>query len=880
MSSAPVPPRASGSTGDVLTVAEALPSVVASSGTLSPAAPTAGFARYEDLARAHRERLGQCRAMDDAAVDAFVSAVRGTGARLADPDERARAQGILDFWVAELIGRGGVDMRAWVSEPLAPFDESETPAAIAPPPEPPAGAASQDAPSAARASREAVRWPLPPLVNGALAVSSVPGWLGTVLGVAGGILQDARANPSAAADDAAATPTSAARERIRLAAVARQWRGTGAEGYLLNGRALADAERFADDPDIGALVRASRRAVERRDRLRRWLVGTAGAALVGAVVVLIVQNRAKDVALEQRDRALTDLEAQKSLAERRGSLAETNAAAEAAARQAAESARASALDRLRQLESRQVQLDAAIALIRRERAAGRLDAAAVPPSLVPLVEAGPKPSSAGLPHSESRLLSGYRADFLGTTVPIPAAAASGPVLPYANFTVVLDAARRVGRIAAVNIDRQGLRVLPDAGARALVTDPRVPAAQQPDPAWFDGAGRVAIGRLVSGAEIAWGPVAEGQADMAASHVTGMVEALPNAAVQLAPFRNGPWSGLTGWLLTRFAPDSTRVTVFGGPVLRGDDPRVDGVAVPRAYWKVVAGRDLDGTLVVDAFLLPQFVDGSDAPVQGGAFDPDRYRAPVARLEAATGLDFGDEIRAAGPKDTPRAAPATDAGDRLVAKIGQIDATTKGQRTAVTQELVSALRDGALPAPDQRVVAASLVSMAGDDVMPRLARNGRYNLLFALSEIPAALWNRPDWLDLKAQARHAVAALEARVQAGTLDLGPDMREFLDTLKARLDWRAAQGITVYLQFAGMTREAAVAVGQGLRSLGWAVPGEERTSAAARRNEIRYGDPADADAARLLAADLRAEGLAQVTAVKRHPGIKTHILEIWISQ
>ena len=24
----------------------------------------------------------------------------------------------------------------------------------------------------------------------------------------------------------------------------------------------------------------------------------------------------------------------------------------------------------------------------------------------------------------------------------------------------------------------------------------------------------------------------------------------------------------------------------------------------------------------------------------------------------------------------------------------------------------------------------------------------------------------------------------------------------------------------------------------------------------------------------------LAQVTAVKRHPGIKTHILEIWISQ
>lgn len=873
---------------------------VAPPAALPAAVSTAGFASYEELSRAHRARLGQLRNMNEAAVGAFVSAVRVTGVRLADPEERERAQGILDFWVAELIGRDGVDVRAWISDPLDPFDGSDETAAIKPPPAEVAPSASTSAPAdpVPHSSKwRSAQFPRDVALAASRLASGAPGWLGAVLDPIGGLLakvspvadalyglsQGAKENRSAKAappQDETAKQASNARAGVRLAAVARQWRGTGAEGYLLNGQALADAERFVDDPDIRALVNASRRAAKRRNRLWRWIIGVAVAILVGTVIVLIIQNRTKDAALAERDSALKESAIQKNLADRRRSLAESNAAAEVAARQAAESAAASALDRLRQLEARQAQLDAAVALIRREVAAGRLAAAAVPPSLAPLVEIEATAPALALPAPESALLSGYRPDFLGIVVPPPSSTAPGPTLAYANFTVVLDPVRRIGRIAAVNIDRQGLRVLPDAGLKALVTDPRVPATQQPDPVWFGGDGRVARGRLVSGSEIAWGAAAEGAADVAARRVAGMVDALPNAAVQLAPFRDGAWSGLTRWVLTRFAPDSARVTAFGGPVLGNDDPVVDGIAVPRAYWKVVVGRDLGGTLVVDAFLLPQAVDGSGIPLQRAEFDPENLRATIDQVEAATGLDFGDEVRAAGPKDRRRVPSPTGEGDRLAAKVGQLDTVAPIQRTAVAQELISALRDGALTALDQRVVAAALVRMAGDDVMPGLTRTGRYNLSFVLSEIPAALWDRPDWLDLKAQARRAVAALEARAQAGTPTVGPATQRFLDTLKTRLDWQAAQGITVYLQFAGMTRDAAVAVGQDLRSLGWAVPGEEQTAAAVRRNEVRYGDPEDADAARLLAADLRAQGLTRVTAVKRNPDIKARILEVWISQ
>lgn len=88
-----------------------------------------------------------------------------------------------------------------------------------------------------------------------------------------------------------------------------------------------------------------------------------------------------------------------------------------------------------------------------------------------------------------------------------------------------------------------------------------------------------------------------------------------------------------------------------------------------------------------------------------------------------------------------------------------------------------------------------------------------------------------------------------------------------------------TVYIQFAGFSREAANAARDTLNGLGWRVPGAERLAAASGLREIRYRSDTDKDAADLLAADLRKSDLPEVKV--RKVGIITRgTLELWVGQ
>ena len=79
-------------------------------------------------------------------------------------------------------------------------------------------------------------------------------------------------------------------------------------------------------------------------------------------------------------------------------------------------------------------------------------------------------------------------------------------------------------------------------------------------------------------------------------------------------------------------------------------------------------------------------------------------------------------------------------------------------------------------------------------------------------------------------------------------------------------------------MVRDDAKDIANKLKSVGWSIPGEERTGAAAGYNKVRYGDDEDRRAAELLAADLRALGRSGIRA-KKASGVKSKIPEIWIS-
>lgn len=670
---------------------------------------------------------------------------------------------------------------------------------------------------------------------------------------------------------AAVPPTQAMnRERIRIAAVARQWRLSNfSPGYLLRGVAVTEAMKYVDDPDVALLVRKSQEAAQRRSR---WQLVSAVGAIILLLTISVVLYGLWNKAAEEAERAdnetiLANYERQEAL-------------------DAAERARA----RLAQADALQRQFDAALDLIRISIKAGNIRTTDVPEAIRGALEAAEAPVLATLSkllEANQIMFSGYDPEFLGSKVPLPSIPdemlgktfQNGRPVDYLNYSLVLQTERRVALFTASNLDRQHLRVLPQA-AVGFDLDPRVPADLQAQASWFQDNG-LDRGHLVTRQEIAWGASLDAEAEVAAAQLQSMVNVYTNITPQFDTLNRDVWVGLEQWVLTVFYKGADRVTIFSGPVLDENDPVIYGVQVPRHFWKVVVSGRLTRTreLAVEAFLIPQLQ--SDAKIERAwTFSPDIFRVRVEDLEKLTSLDFGETLRAADV--TNRASPSQilTKGDRLVAKLGTLNAATAEERKAFTQELVNVVRDQELPVPEQRKVTAGLVAMAKPDQLRQLSTPGRVNLLFALSEIPEKSWDRPDWIDFKASARRAVSQLEAPDNG--VELGTDARQKLNTLKGRLDWSVPKQYTVLLQFAGMTRESAQAISKSLQALNWKITGEERTPTAAKRNEVRYGAAADQAAAELLAADLRAAGLLSVRSGPDKPNfaIKHGFLEIFISQ
>jgi tetratricopeptide (TPR) repeat protein len=85
------------------------------------------------------------------------------------------------------------------------------------------------------------------------------------------------------------------RAALEFAALARRWKSSNDNGYLLTGRALEEAVNFQEDPDIAELVRASRIYVdgqerdrkrdERERKIKDWFHNVV-AALAGVAVCL------------------------------------------------------------------------------------------------------------------------------------------------------------------------------------------------------------------------------------------------------------------------------------------------------------------------------------------------------------------------------------------------------------------------------------------------------------------------------------------------------------------------------------------------------------------------------------------------------------------
>jgi endonuclease G len=276
----------------------------------------------------------------------------------------------------------------------------------------------------------------------------------------------------------------------------------------------------------------------------------------------------------------------------------------------------------------------------------------------------PVPGAAGVernaaPDPEYARRRGYDEDFLGVDLALPrlsagqradaAVLAEGETeLRYLHFSVVQNARRRMPFFTAVNVDgRRSRDVNRTTGeveaSERWYLDPRIAEGEQLDQSVFDRQ-RPRIfdrGHLVRRIDPAWGAVSTAKrASDDTFHFT-------NCCPQVSRFNQSSalWQGIEGYVLDNARAERARICVFSGPVFGDDDPEYRGVAVPRAFWKLLV-RTEGGALRATAFLGSQ-----RALLEAARAAPERledfvdlgrvemFQVHVLRLEAETGLDFG-------------------------------------------------------------------------------------------------------------------------------------------------------------------------------------------------------------------------------------------------
>lgn len=200
-------------------------------------------------------------------------------------------------------------------------------------------------------------------------------------------------------------------------------------------------------------------------------------------------------------------------------------------------------------------------------------------------------------------------------------------LDYAHFSIVMSASRRLALFTAVNLDGAASVALP-RGGDPWALDGRLPADAQVGEELYTG-NDFDRGHLVRREDPNWGTDAA-TANRDTFHFT-------NCAPQLAAYNQQTWLGLEELVLGNVRRWRERASVFTGPVLRADDPVYRGVAIPLAYWKVIAFVHDDGTPSATAYMIDHEVDLRRVELIFGPYKT--YQRSVAAVERATGLDFG-------------------------------------------------------------------------------------------------------------------------------------------------------------------------------------------------------------------------------------------------
>lgn len=266
---------------------------------------------------------------------------------------------------------------------------------------------------------------------------------------------------------------------------------------------------------------------------------------------------------------------------------------------------------------------------------------------------------------------GYNPKFLGggLVVPLPrltdegmASVSRDPdaqgephLLHYHHFTVAMNRSRRLLFFAAWNTTRNPDLVgtksrseLQGGAPDKWILDPRIPAAHQITTRELYGPTSFDRGHIVRREDAYWGSI-EREAEYANFDTFHYTNCTPQHPEYNQSSKRGIWGELENHITKQVEDKELNLCVFGGPVLAKDDPLIEGVKIPRRYWKVVVAKHRPGKLGVWAFLLSQgrLVD-AEKDRSEATFSPEdfeTYQVALPRIHDLTEVRFDASLLAA-------------------------------------------------------------------------------------------------------------------------------------------------------------------------------------------------------------------------------------------
>jgi endonuclease G len=250
---------------------------------------------------------------------------------------------------------------------------------------------------------------------------------------------------------------------------------------------------------------------------------------------------------------------------------------------------------------------------------------------------------------------GYDSDFLGFSVPLPKLGPSirhlavkvpdtdGPELKYYHYSVIMNGARRLAFVCAVNFEGEAKVNHPrDKDGDRWFFDPRIRKENQAGEELYAG-NPLDRGHLVRRADAAWGATKK-DAKLANDDTFHFTNCSPQHEVYNQSTKANQkgvllWGNIENHIASQ--GEGQRLAVFNGPVFRANDRKHRGIGIPREFWKVVVVKAADGNPKALAFILSQASLIKNLPAEDfevGPYKP--FQVRIRDLESKTKLDFGD------------------------------------------------------------------------------------------------------------------------------------------------------------------------------------------------------------------------------------------------